>query len=327
MNESLHIVEPAAFVAHVQTRRRPFHENYYAMYSSVWDAIVTDPVLMLIPLDDHVVHRGDGVFEAFKCIGGGIYNMEAHLQRLAHSCSALALALPWPLPRIAQIVVETLRAGGRRDCYVRIFLSRGSGSFGVNPYDCPVPHLHVVVTRLDPPFMDKHPSGARVKTSAIAVKPGFLASVKTCNYLPNVLMKKEAVDAGVDFVAGYDERGFLAEGATENFGIVTADGALLFPRLDRILPGTTMLRVVELAGALVAGGSLSRVGFEDIAPESLRAASEVLVVGTTPNVSAVCEYDGQRVADGRPGPICRKLGDLLLADMHGNSARLTPVGL
>lgn len=327
MAAGLRIIEPADFAAHLQARRRPFQANYYSMYSSVWDAIVTDPALMLVPLDDHMVHRGDGVFETLKCVGGSLYNMDAHLRRLAHSAEALALALPLPLPRIAEIAVETVRAGGRPEAYLRLFLSRGSGSFGVNPYDCPAAHLYAVATRLDPPFMDRHPGGARVKTSAVSVKPGFLASVKTCNYLPNVLMKKEAVDAGVDFVVGFDERGFLAEGATENFGIVARDGALLFPRLDRILPGTTMLRVVELADALVRRGDLPRVGFEDIRPEEIRAAREFLVVGTTPNVAAVCEYDGIPVSDGAPGPVWRKLGDLLLEDICNNAARRTPVGL
>jgi len=74
-----------------------------------------------------------------------------------------------------------------------------------------------------------------VRTSHIPVKESFFAAIKNCNYLPNVLMKKEAVDINADFVVAFDARGFLAEGATENIGIVTKKKELLFPRLESIL--------------------------------------------------------------------------------------------
>src|SRR3989339_153530 len=105
--------------------RRDFHKNYYAMYSSVYGGIVTDPVLMTVPIDDHMVHRGDGVFETFKCVRGSIYNMKAHLERLEHSASGLYYKLPWSLTQIGEIVVETVRAGGQKDCLIRLFVSRG----------------------------------------------------------------------------------------------------------------------------------------------------------------------------------------------------------
>jgi branched-subunit amino acid aminotransferase/4-amino-4-deoxychorismate lyase len=321
------IRDGAQFLEAIEKSRRPFHASYYSMFSSVWNTIVTDPLLMTVPVDDHMVHRGDAVFETFKCLGGSLYNMKAHLDRLERSAASLEIKLPAPPADIAETVVQTVRAGGNGDCYVRIFLSRGPGSFGVNPYDCAASQFYVMTARLDPPFMQRHPGGARVKASAIPVKPGFLASTKTCNYLTNVLMKKEAVQAGVDFVISFDENGFLAEGATENAGIVASDGALLFPRLDRILAGTTMLRVIEIAASLVASGRLARVGFEDIPDSALRACRELLIVGTSPNVTAATEFDGRPVGDGKPGPIQRELDALLAEDMRGNSLRLTPVGL
>ncbi|MEI6970500.1 MAG: aminotransferase class IV [bacterium] len=318
-------IDKSSFLDVLESTRRPFHKNYYAMYSSHLGGITTDPVLMLVPVDDHVVHRGDGVFETFKCVNGSIYNLKAHLDRMAKAITSLAYQVPFSQEEMTGIVIETIRAGGHRDSLVRILVSRGPGGFGVNPYECPVSELYVTASRLPPPFMEAHPAGARVVISAVPIKPAFFAEIKACNYLPNVLMKKEAIDAGMDFAAGFDEKGYLAEGATENFGIVTQDRRLLFPKLEHILRGTTMLRVAELAEAMVADGSLQGVGFEAIPRQAVMDASEILIVGTTPDVTAVIEFGGKVVGNSKPGPVQQSLARLLAGDIAGNTAILTPV--
>lgn len=302
-----------------------YRKTYFAMYSSVFGGIVTHPNLMLVPVDDHVVHRGDGVFETCKCVQGGVYNLPAHLERLQQSAKGIALQLPWQADELSRIVVNTVRAGGHRDCLIRILASRGPGSFGVNPYDCPQPALYVVASEYKRPFMEQHPSGARVRTSRYPVKPGAFARIKSANYLINVLMKKEAVDLGVDFVLAFDEDGYLAEGATENAGIVTTDRVLQVPRPDRILVGTTMMRVLELAESLVRSGDLSGIEQANIPADAVRNASEVLIFGTTPDVTAVTEFDGVPVADGRPGPVWSKLATLLRDDILRNPAMRTEI--
>ena len=305
--------------------RRPCQAAYYAMYSSLYDAIVTDPALMLVPLDDHLVHRGDGVFEALKLTGGRLYNVHAHLERLEQSARAIALALPRSLAAIRDIAIETARASGHRDGTLRIFLSRGPGGFSVNPYECPASQLYIVVTAAGTPFMQTHPEGARLRSSAVPAKTGGMAAIKNCNYVPNVLMKKEAIDAGVDYTVGFDGRGCMTEGATENVGIVSDAGRLLFPCLENILAGTTMLRTMALAGQLVADGLLTGVECTDIQKPAIRAAREILLTGTTINVAAAISFDDRPVGDGRPGPVYRALSALLAEDMRGNPDLLTQV--
>lgn len=305
--------------------RKPYHDNYYAMYSSVYGGIVTDPVLMTVPVDDHVVHRGDGVFETFKCVGGRIYNMGAHLARLERGLVSLGYDIHHDAETIASVVVETIRAGGKQDCSVRVIVSRGPGSMGVNPYDTDGPQLYVIVTRLAKPFMATHPEGASIITTSVPVKRSVFAQTKSCNYLPNVLMQKEALDAGADFVAIFDDDGFLAEGATENIGIVTQGGDLLFPSSMQMLQGTTMIRVVELAASLVDGGVLSNVGNARISREMILDASEVLIVGTSRDVTSAKEFDGVKIGDGCPGPVRKALDDLMQVDMVENNAILTVV--
>ena len=253
----------AEFAERAVEWRRPHQAQYFAMYSSVFDAIVTDPVLMLVPVDDHMVHRGDGVFETFKCVGGALYNLNAHLDRVENSAAMIELAVPMARRELVDGIIATVRAGGQRDCLVRLLVSRGPGSFGVSPYDCPKPQIYIAVSRLPVAFMTAHPEGARVRTSRIPAKDAFFARTKNCNYLANALMKKEAVDAGVDF------------------------------------------RDIHLA--------------------EITGAAEFLVVGTTINVVAVRDFDGQAIGGGRPGPVAAHLGRLLAEDIRKNVAMQTVV--
>lgn len=307
----------------LRQRRQPWQQGYYAMYSSVLGGVVRDPLLMQVPLDDHLVHRGDGVFDTFKCVGRAAYNLDAHLQRLMRSAAAIGLAWPDGIGDIRALTVETLAEAGREACSGRVMISRGPGSFGVSPYESPAPALYIVAYAAGVPFMARHPEGARVRRSRVPVKPARFATVKHCNYLPNVLMKREAVDWGVDFVVGFDDDGLMAEGATENFGIVTRAGELLFPRMETVLDGTTMLRVMRLAEPLATRGALRAIGFRDITEAEVRDAAEMLVVGTTINVVSVCEFEGVPIADGRPGKIGRALNDLLTRDIETNTALRT----
>ena len=307
-------------------RNRPaYHAGYYAMYSSWWNAITTDPNLMVVPVDDHMVHRGDGLFETFKCVDGAIYNLDAHLARLENGCRAIGLHLRWSRAEITRLTGEVLRAGGHRDALVRILVSRGPGGHTANPYECPEPLLMILAIRLPPPFMTAHPAGASVGVSSVPPKGMFFAQVKSVNYLPNVLMKKQAVDAGVDFMLGFDANGNMTELPTENFGIVTRERGLRVPKPDHILQGTTMARVLELARReLVPAGILAGVEEADVPRAQLADAAEMLVFGTTPNVTAVTQFDGRPVGDGQPGPVWRELSRLFEADLR-DPQRLTPL--
>jgi len=307
------------YLAALEAGRKPWQETYYAMYSSVLGGVVLDPVLMQVPLDDHLVHRGDGVFDTFKCVGRAAYNLDAHLRRLLRSAAAIGLTWPAGIEDLRRVTLETLAHAGRDACSGRVMIARGPGSFGVSPYESPAPALYVVVYAAGKPFMDVHPEGARVRRSQVPVKPARFATVKNCNYLPNVMMKREAVDWGVDFVVGFDDNGHMAEGATENFGIVTRAAELLFPRMDAVLDGTTMMRVMHLAETLVEAGGLKEIGFRDITGDDVRQAAELLIVGTTLNVASAREFEGAPVGEGKPGPVGQALNALLVRDISSNS--------
>ncbi len=313
----MQILSRETYFGALDITRRPYHDHYKALYASDFDAIILDPLLMRIPIDDHVVHRGDGAFEMCKCVDGGIYNLPAHLSRLEGSLRALGIQAPVSTTRLQAIVCGTVRASGLQDAAIRMYVTRGPGSFGVNPSDCPRSHVYVVVSTLSPGFMEQHPEGASVGISQIPLKPGFFATMKHCNYLPNVLMKQEAVSRGLDFTIGLDHEGFLAEGPTENFGIVTADRRLLFPPVDRVLEGTTMVRVMALAETLKGSGALTGTGYARISAEDVRKASEAIIVGTTTDVTHVRQFEDH----GWPeiGNVTKALRHALLVDIRNNA--------
>ncbi len=316
MNE----IQLSGFAEVLRACARPSRVPYYLFYSSLWDGYTTDPALMVVPFDDHLVHRGDGVFETLKCVNGAVYNLDAHLQRLQRSAYLLGLTIRNGVEALRERVLEALRIAAQPECAVRIILSRGGGGMGVSPSESSGAVIYILVYGAGRPFMELHPNGATLRKSRVPVKPPCFATAKTCNYVPNVLMRAEAETWGVDFMVGVDHQGHITEGATENIGIVSKSGRLVFPPLDTVLAGTTMLRVSELARHLEADGRLKGVVFRPIREEELYEAHEILVVGTTLNVASVVSYNGRAVADGRPGPVGRALDEMILLDTQTNEA-------
>ena len=312
--------------ARFENLRRPWHENYKAMYSTVLGGIVTDPVLMAIPVDDHMVHRSDGVFDVFKCLGGRAYCQRQHLERLRQSAAALDLALPAEFEDIDEIIKATFQAGGYDNVYIRIMVSRGPGGFSTDPFECPASHLYVIAVRFKPVADEHYQKGVDIVTAPVPVKPPPYAGIKSVDYLTNVMVKKTALEAGVPFAVTWDEKGFLAEGSTENIILVSPDGELLAPEFDRVLKGITVTRALILAEQLVSEGLIKKVRNADIPRDLAARASEVMLCGTTMDVLPVTKWDGRPVGEGRPGPVAKRLLELMRGEMADNPEVITYLG-
>ena len=302
----------------LNTQSIPYLEEYYAFYSSWYKGIVKNPRMMFLPIDDHMVHRGDGVFEAMKAVARSVYLMDAPLQRLFRSAEQIAIKSSFDLYQIKEIVLETLRAANQNDATIRIFLSRGPGNFSVNPYDSIESQHYVVITQLSPPTVEKYQKGVVTGKSALPAKPSWMAQIKSCNYLPNVLMKKEAIDRQLDFVISTDIHGHIAESATENIMIVDQNGLIVHPKLDYILMGTTMVRAFELARE---NGFTTEV--RSISVQDLLSAREVMITGTSLNILPVVQFENHQIGDGKPGTIARKLNKLMLNDIENGTRGTT----
>lgn len=277
------------------------------MYSSQWGGIVTDPALWTVPADDHIVHRGDAVFEVFKCVDGRAYCLEDHLAKLSATADRLGIRKPPEFSRINDILRDTVRAGGEKDVLVRVILSRGPGGFTSNPYESPVGLLLITVLRLTKYGDEKYERGVSVITAPFQAKDPSIATMKVCSYIQNVLVKKAALDAGADYAVCFGQGGFMTESSTENIAVVTRERELLAPEWSVILKGTTLTRLMELGRGMIVDGLLAEVRHQDITKVEVLDAAEVFVCSTTTDVLPVTSWDGLRVGDGCQGPVAKEL--------------------
>ncbi len=270
---------------------------YLAMFSSLTGGITTNSELMLVPVDEHQFHRGDGVFEAFLCIDGALYDLQSHLERLKKSADGIEMELPLSLPEITQCVVATSRASGARNHTVRMYVSRGPGSFTANPYDCIGSQLYIVADQSKPYAQKYFDDGAKVGISKYVAKDIPFCNVKSCNYLLNAMLKKEAVDAGMDYMIPIDKHGYMTEGSTENIAMIDKNGTFKAPLFERMLRGTTLLRVMDIVKEYGKAFGLKNVVQENLTVKDFEEASEILMIGTTMGVMPVGEFNDVKMTN------------------------------
>jgi len=308
----LSIAQTDQYLKRMLDARRPGAEKIYAFYEHRIGLICKDPRLMLLPLDDHLVHRGDGVFETMKWIGRKIYQLDPHLKRMKRSCTSIFLAPPCSWDEIREICMEVAKAADHDDGYLRILIGRGPGGFGIDPVECPVPSLHVVAYKFKPKSEEQFEQGLTGFKSSIPAKESYLATIKSIDYLPNVLMRREALEKGYDQPVCFDRDGFLAEGATENICIVDQTGALVVPEFTNCLAGTTMVRAVELIEREM------EVRFRKVREDEMYEAREVIIVGTTGDAMSMVRYNDKPIHNAKPGPVSKRIRQLLQQDLVEN---------
>lgn len=280
-----------------------------AFYEHRIGLICTDPKLMLMPWDDHLVHRGDGVFESMKFIDGKVYQLAPHLRRMKRSARSIQLEPPCSWDEISDIILEVAGASGRESGMIRVLLGRGGGGFGLDPYECPVPSLYIVIYKYEPKPEEWYEKGLTAFKTSIPAKQPYLATIKSIDYLPNVLMKREAIEKGFNIPFCFDNMSFLAEGATENVCIVDRNGTVQVPQFTNALAGTTLTRALQLIA------DEYEVDYRAISEEDILLAKEVIVCGTSIDAAGVVRYNKKPIHDVRPGPVCKRMRELLREDI------------
>lgn len=258
------------------------------MYSSYLGGWTDSPWAMHIPLDDHMVHRGDGVFEAIKYKNSRIFLLNGHIERLLKSAQMIALITKLDQQSLRKLIVETVQKSNTQNGIIRMYLSRGGGSFSPNPYDSKESQLFIAITDLSEVSSEVFTKGVRVGISDVPQKQSWLASVKSCNYLNNVLMKKEAIDQNLDFMIGLGPSGELLEGPTENIVIMDKKGQLCIPQQGSILEGITLQFAIRCAQEWGVPVLRKKIYKEDI-----KKSDGAIMLGTTIDALPVVEFDGQ----------------------------------
>jgi 4-amino-4-deoxychorismate lyase len=313
---SLRILNADEVIAQTSALRAKQPVQFWAFYSSQFGGIVTDPALMMIPFDDHMVHRGHGIFDTATLVGGKIYDLEAHLDRFVLSAGRARLRLPGSRDEMREIILQTTAASTRRDGSIRYWLSSGPGSLELTPAAGADPGFFVMIfAGLSYPER-WYTEGLRVMTTTYPIKPPLYAITKTTNYLPNVLMQMEAKEAGFDNGVFIDPDGYVGESSNMNVAFVTVDGVFKHPRFDHILSGCTALRLLELAQGLRDEGVIRDVAVCDIPVAEAGTCREMLLLGSSVKVAPIVQWDDRPIGDGKPGPVGKALRRILEEDMR-----------
>jgi 4-amino-4-deoxychorismate lyase len=315
-NVSPQLLNDQEVIERLKALRQKQPVKYTAFYSSQLGGIVTDPALMVIPFDDHMVHRGHGIFDTAGIVNGRIYDLDAHLDRFIKSAERSKLKLPGSRDEMRDIIIKTTAASARRDGSIRYWLSSGPGSLDLMPAAGAAPGFFVMIFP-GLVYPDKWKSdGVRVMTTTYPIKPPLYAITKTTNYLPNVLMQMEAKEKGFDNGVFIDPDGHVGESSNMNVAFVTHDGVMVHPRFDHILSGCTSQRLLELARRLVDRGLLKDVKVDHVSMQEAIAAKEMLLIGSSVKVAGIVQWDSHTIGNGKPGPVAAALLDLLEEDMR-----------
>lgn len=256
-----------------------------------------------ISILDHGLLYGDGVFEGIRITGGRVFRLHDHIARLERSARAIGLELPLRGAALATAVLDTARANGEAEAYVRLVATRGVGELGVDPASCVEPELFCIVASLRMFPAEVRTKGLRLLTSWLRRPAADMLDpqVKSLNYLNNVLAKRDARLKGYDDALLLNSIGRVTEATGANLFAVI-DGTLVTPpTADGALPGITRDSVLKMRaemGAPVECRSLTRY--------DLLAADEVFLSGSGAGLVSVASIDDTPIgSDARP--LCEQL--------------------
>jgi len=258
-----------------------------------------------ISVFDHGLLYGDGCFEGIRAYGGRIFKCKSHIDRFFRSAERIRLTIPYSAGEIDRLMRDSLAKNNVTDGYIRLVVTRGVGTLGLHPFKCPKPTVFCIADTISlyPPEM--YAEGMAI---IVAKRPRIPIecldpSIKSLNYLNNILAKIEAIDAGVLEALMLNTRGEVAECTGDNVFIIK-DGAVTTPALEAgLLDGITRSFVIDLCREL--GISIAE---RAIKLDEVTSADEVFLTGTAAEIIAVKSIDGKPVGDGNgEGPVTKRL--------------------
>jgi len=255
---------------------------------------------------DHGLLYGDGIFEGIRAYHGRVFKLKEHIDRLFYSAKAILLDIPMSHAQVCNAILETCRKNKIRDGYIRLLVTRGVGTLGLNPKSCRRPSVIIIAGKIQLYPPEYYQRGLDIITVPTIrnLHSALNPAIKSLNYLNNILAKIEANNGGCEEAVMLNSEGFVAECTGDNLFIVK-NGALFTPPLSAgALYGITRHTVMELAGA--AGLEVSE---PNLTRYDLFCADECFLTGTGAELIPVVKIDGRFIGNGKPGKITRQLED------------------
>ncbi|MCA9248540.1 MAG: branched-chain-amino-acid transaminase [Planctomycetales bacterium] len=263
-----------------------------------------------ISVYDHGLLYGDGVFEGLRSYGGKVFRLREHVDRLWDSAKAIWLEIPISRDAMCDAVNETLRKNKIEDGYVRLVVTRGAGTLGLDPNRTSDPQVIIIADKIALYPEEYYENGLEiVSVSVIRNHPAALSPrIKSLNYLNNILAKIEGLQSGCIEALMLNHKGEVAECTGDNIFLVRKGEVLTPPIEAGILEGVTRDAVIELARA--AGLTVREVPFTK---HDVYIADECFLTGTAAEVIPVVKVDSRSIGSGKPGPITRDLRERFFA--------------
>ncbi len=268
------------------------------------DGVLCEEADAKISVFDHGLLYGDGVFEGIRFYNGRVFKLEEHMDRLYDSAKAILLTIPMAKADLAQALIDTVRANGERDGYIRLVVTRGVGDLGLNPNLCKKGSVIIISAKIKMYSEELYQQGLEIITcatrrvSSAAMSP----AVKSLNYLNNIMAKIEAIQANAAEALMLNEQGYIAECTADNFFIIKG-GVLFTPPVSagslRGITRGTVLDLAEEMGVPIRETELTRY--------DAFVADECFLTGTGAEMVGVVKIDSRVIADGKPGPITQAL--------------------
>lgn len=256
-----------------------------------------------ISVFDHGLLYGDGVFEGIRFYNGRVFRLEEHISRLFDSARAIVLNMPWTQEQVCQFTVDTIKANGLNDGYVRLVVTRGTGGLGLNPYLCERPSMFIIASTISLYPEEYYSKGLAIITCATRrpAPAALMPQVKSLNYLNNIMAKVEAIQSGAMEAVMLNEQGYVAECTGDNLFLLKNGKLLTPPVSDGALDGVTRRVILELADQLGIPWAEQTLTRYDIF-----VADECFLTGTAAEVIPVIALDRRPIGEGVPGPLTAK---------------------
>jgi branched-chain amino acid aminotransferase len=253
---------------------------------------------------DHGLLYGDGIFEGIRAYNGRVFRLKEHIDRLFYSAKAIMLDMPMSHSDLMKVTVETCRRNKLRDGYIRLVITRGVGTLGLNPNRCKNPSVIIISGKIQLYPVEYYQRGLDIVTVPTVrnLHSAVNGAIKSLNYLNNVLAKIEANNAGCEEAIMLNSEGFISECTGDNIFIVKQGQLLTPPLSSSALYGITRKVVLDLA---VEAGIPT--GEPNLTRYDLFNADECFLTGTGAELVPVVKIDARVIGNGKPGPITRKL--------------------
>jgi branched-chain amino acid aminotransferase len=274
-----------------------------------------------ISVFDHGLLYGDGIFEGIRAYNGRVFKLKEHIDRLFCSAKSLLLEIPLSHAAIMKAVVDTCRQNKLRDGYIRLVVTRGVGTLGLNPNRCKRPSVIVIAGKIQLYPEEYYKNGLDIITVPTVrnLHSALNPAIKSLNYLNNVLAKIEANNGGVEEAIMLNAEGFVSECTGDNIFIVKGRQLMTPPLSAGALYGITREVVINLAkesGLAVSEPNLTRYDMFN--------ADECFLTGTGAELIPVVKIDGRVVGSGKPGAVTKQLVTQYHALTNGSGEPIYP---